>query len=66
VNCAEQVTGRKVSLYFPELMQQLLEPQFIRLMNDNEEHLIVFRRTRTRFLKREQILQVKITRVSQW
>src|SRR5437667_9127016 len=45
VNGAKKVARGKVSFYFLELMQQLLKPQLVRLMNDDEEHLIVFRRT---------------------
>jgi hypothetical protein len=45
VNRAEKIACGKVSFYFLELMQQLLEPELVRLMNDNEEHLIVLWRT---------------------
>jgi hypothetical protein len=65
VDRGEKITRGKISFYFLELIEQLLEPQLICLMNDDEEHLIVLRGTRTRFLKRQQILEIKVTRVSQ-
>src|SRR5918996_4998303 len=44
MNRAEEIARRKISLYFIKLMQQLLEPKFVRLMNDDEERLVVLRR----------------------
>src|SRR6266481_8554814 len=61
VNRAEKIARGKISLYLFELMQQLLEPQLVRLMNDDEENLIMLRRTRAWLLKCEQLLKVKIT-----
>src|SRR5438132_4301653 len=64
VNRAEKIARGKISIYLFELMQQLLKPQLVRLMNDDEERFIVLRRRGTRFLKRQQLLQIKITRIS--
>jgi hypothetical protein len=44
-------------------MQQLLKPELVRLMDDDEQRLIVFRRDGAGFLKRQQLLQVQITSV---
>ena len=52
-----------MSLYFVKLMQQLLKPELVRLMDDDEQRLVVFRRAGAGFLKRQQLLQVQITSV---
>ena len=36
--------AEKSRLYFLKLMQQLLKPKLVRLMNDDEQHLVVLRR----------------------
>src|SRR6266487_2611939 len=64
MNRGEQIAGGEIALYFLELMQQLLEPEFVRLMDDDEKHLVVLGRARARVLKREQLLQIEIVRVS--
>jgi hypothetical protein len=56
VNRAEKIARGKVFFYLLKLVQQLLEPQLVRLMNDDEERLIVLRRTRALFLKGKQFL----------
>ena len=53
---AEEIARGKISFYFLKLMKQLLEPKFIRLMDDDEQHLVVLRRGRPRLLQREQFL----------
>jgi len=56
----EEVAGGKIALYFFKLVQQLLEPKLVGLMDDDEKHLIVFRRRGTGLLQREQFLQIKV------
>ena len=40
---AEEIACRKVAFDLFKLMEQLLEPQLVRLMNDDEQHLVVLR-----------------------
>ena len=63
VDRPEEIACGKISLYFVKLMQQLLKPKLVRLMDDDEQRLIVLRRAGARLLKREQFLQIKIARV---
>ena len=63
MNRAEQIAGGEIAFYFLELVQQLLEPELVGLMNDNEQHLVVLGRGRPRLLHREQRLQIEIIRV---
>jgi hypothetical protein len=63
VDRSEEIACGKISLYFVKLMQQLLKPELVRLMDDDEQRLIVFRRAGAGFLKRQQFLQVQITSV---
>jgi len=44
MNRAEEIASGKILLNFFKLMQQLLEPELIGLVNDDEEHFIVLRR----------------------
>ena len=44
MNRAEEIAGREISFYFLELVQQLLEPKLVRLMDDDKQHLVVFGR----------------------
>ena len=44
MNRAEEIAGGKISLYFLELMQQLLKPQLVCLMNDDKQRLVVLGR----------------------
>src|SRR5215472_7811669 len=62
---AEKIACGKISLYFVKLMQQLLKPKLVRLMDDDEKRLIVLRRTRARLLQGEQLLQIEIAGVRQ-
>ena len=41
MNCPEEIAGGEILFNFLELMQELLEPQLIGLMDDDEEHLVV-------------------------
>src|SRR6476660_151015 len=41
MNRAEEISCGKISLNFFKLVQQLFEPEFIGLVNDDEEHFIV-------------------------
>src|SRR5262245_29940075 len=51
VDGPEQIACGKISPYFLKLVQQLLKPKLVRLMNDDEQRLVMLRRTRARFLK---------------
>jgi hypothetical protein len=64
MNRAEEIAGREISLYFLELVEQLLEPQLVRLMDDDEKHLVVLGWPGTWLLKSEQLLEIEIVRVS--
>jgi hypothetical protein len=63
VDRAKKIACGKVALYLFKLVQQLLEPQFVRLMDDDEQRLVVFRWARPRLLKGKQFLQIEITGV---
>ena len=63
VDRTEEIACGKIPLYFVKLMQQLLKPKLVRLMDDDEQRLIVFRRAGARLLKREQFFQSKIARI---
>src|SRR5438034_3026752 len=65
MNRAEEIAHGEISLYFLKLMKQLLEPQLVGLMNDDEQHLVMLGWGGARLLKREQLLKIEITRVSQ-
>jgi hypothetical protein len=43
VDRPEEIACGKISLYFVKLMQQLLKPKLVRLMDNDEQRLIVFR-----------------------
>ena len=43
-----------------ELVQKLLEPQLVDLMDDDEEHLVVMRRVGERLLKAEQLVNFQV------
>ena len=62
---AKKIAGGEISADFLELVQQLLEPELVCLVNDNEKHLIVLRRGGAWVLQREQLLQVEVVGVSQ-
>src|SRR5438876_7064499 len=65
MNRPEGIARGEISPYFLELMEQLLEPQLVGLMNDDEEHLVVLGGRGTWLLKREQLLKIEIACVSQ-
>src|SRR5436305_12749747 len=62
---AEQIARAEVALHLLEFVQELLKPELVRLVNDDEEHLIVLGRTGARALQREQFLEIEIIRVGQ-
>ena len=47
-------------LHAIELVQQLLEPQLVHLMNDDEEHLVVLGTGRPRLLQRQELFELQI------
>jgi hypothetical protein len=63
MNRAEEIAGGEISLYFLEFMQQLLKPKLIRLVDDDEQHLVVLGRRGAWLLHHEQLLQIQITGV---
>src|SRR6476646_1903202 len=65
MNGIEKFAGAEVPVNPLELVQQLLEPEFVGLMDNDEEHLVVLCWSGTWILKREQLLQIQIVRVSQ-
>ena len=62
---AEEIAGRKIAFDLLKLVEQLLEPQFVGLMNDDEQHLVVLRGRGARVLKGEQFLEIEIIGVRQ-
>src|SRR5436190_9123723 len=48
-----------------EFVQQLLEPQLVDLVNDDEQHLVVLRSGRARLLQRQELVDLQVTRVSE-
>ena len=46
-----------------ELVQQLLEPQLVDLVDDDEEQLVVFGTLGTRLLQREELVELQVVRV---
>ena len=62
--CVWALSGRRLaraSAAARELVQELLEPQLVHLVDPDEEQLVVL--LRTRVLRREQLLQVQVGRV---
>ena len=41
---AEEIARGEISFYFFKFMEQLLEPQLVGLVNDDEQHLIMLGR----------------------
>ena len=46
-----------------ELVQQLLEPQLVHLVDDDEEHLVVLGARGSRLLEREQLVDLQVAAV---
>jgi hypothetical protein len=46
-----------------EFVQQLLEPEFVDLMDDDEEQFVVFRPLRARLLQCQQLVDLQVARV---
>src|SRR5438874_11628181 len=57
MNRPEEIARGEISPYFLELMEQLLEPQLVGLMNDDEEHLVVLGARGMWVGKREALLK---------
>jgi len=60
MNRAEQIAAGEISFDLLELMEQLLEPELVGLMDDDEQHLVVLGRSRTRPLESQEVLQIQI------
>ena len=56
LGCARQVVAIEREHRRVYLVQKLLEPQLVDLMNDDEEHLVVMRRAGERLLKGEELV----------
>ena len=48
---SEKIAAGKISVNFVKLVQQLLKPKLVRLMDDDEQRFIVFRGAGARLLK---------------
>src|SRR5687768_1463634 len=46
-----------------ELVEQLLEPELVHLMDDDEQQFVVFRSVRPRLLQREEVVDAQIAAV---
>src|ERR1700691_2740072 len=57
--------GAKVGNHGVEIVQQLLEPELVSLMNDNEQQFIVMWRGRDRVMERQQFRDAKIGAIGQ-
>ena len=55
-----KVIGVEVFDQLIELVQQLLEPELVHLMNDDEQRLVVFRRIGLALLQAEQIVDAEV------
>ena len=57
---AEQIVAVERRHGCVDLVQQLLEPELVDLMDDDEEHLVVVLRPRERLLQAEKLLYLQI------
>ncbi len=55
----------EVVLDLVEFVQEQLEPEFVSLVDDDEEHLVVFGRVGPRALESEQFVEVQVIAVGQ-
>src|SRR3954468_6168210 len=55
---AEQIAPGKIFLNLFELVKQLLKPELVGLMNDDEQHLIMLSRRGARILKRQKLFEI--------
>ena len=60
---AHEIVGIAGDGELVELVQELFEPEFVNLMDDDEEQLVVMGRLRERFLQSEQFLDFEIRAV---
>ncbi len=56
----EGLAGLKLKPHPTEFMQNLLEPEFVSLMDDDEEHLVVLLRIGLQFLQLQQFRYLQI------
>src|SRR5205823_10354902 len=64
-DAAVEVARAQVVLHLLQLVQKLLEPQLVDLVDNDEEHLVVLDRLRERLLQGEQLIELEIGRVGQ-
>lgn len=57
---AKQVVAIQGIHRIVDLVQELFEPEFVDLMDDDEQHLVVMCGTRERLLKIEQLVDLEI------
>ena len=57
---AGTIVSRKQSLEVVQLVEDLLEPELVHLMDHDEEHLVVLRPLRQRALEREQLIDLQV------
>ena len=57
------VAGARAAHHVIELVQELLEPQLVDLVNDDEEHLVVLGPLRARLLQREELVDAQVAAV---
>ena len=60
---ARRVPLSQQGLQVVELVQHLLEPQLVDLVNDDEQRLIVLRPVRERLLEREKLVELEVAGV---
>jgi hypothetical protein len=60
MNRTEEIARGKIALNLFEFVQQLFEPELVGLVNDDEQHFIVFRWRGARFLESQELLQIQI------
>src|SRR2546426_6870787 len=66
VQGARRLVAAQQRLEVAELVEHLLEPQLIHLMDDDKEHLVVLRSCRPRLLQGQELLELEVVRVGQW
>ena len=60
-----ELAGEEVGLDLLQFVQEQLEPEFVGLVDDDEEHLVVLRRLGPRLLQREQLIEMQIIAVGE-
>ena len=59
----EEIVGRELTRGLLEFVDQQLEPELVDLVDDDEQHFIVLRRTRFGFLEPEESVELEVVRV---